>query len=132
MSTQDIQTMTFEDVLDEHGYLVYTSVGTSMMPLLRQGQDVIEIRKKSPERCRINDIVLYKAGDKYILHRIVQVRKHDYVILGDNCVNKEYGITDEQILGVLTGIIRDGKHISMKDRKYLLYIRLRYLYRKFL
>ena len=37
---------TFEEILEEKGFLIYTNVGYSMMPLLRQRRDVIEIRKK--------------------------------------------------------------------------------------
>ena len=124
MSTQEKKTMSFEEMLDRNGYLVYTNVGTSMMPLLRQGKDVMEIRKKGPERCRKYDAVLYKVNGRYILHRIIKVREKDYVIVGDNCFRKEYGITDDQILGVLTGIIRGGKHISVTDKKYLCYVHL--------
>ena len=46
------------------------------------------------------------------------------MIVGDNCFRKEYGITDDQILGVLTGIVRNGKHISVTDKKYLCYVHL--------
>ena len=111
-------------MLDKKGYLFYTNVGTSMMPLLRQGKDVMEIQKKGPERCKKYDAVLYKVKDKYILHRILEVRENDYVIVGDNCFRKEYGITDEQIIGVLTGVVRNGKHISVTDKGYLLYVHL--------
>ena len=116
--------MSFEELLDRDGYLAYTNVGTSMLPLLRQGKDVMEIRKKGPERCQRLDAVLYKVKGSYILHRIIKVREKDYVIAGDHCFRKEYGITDEQILGVLTGIVRNGKHISVTDKKYLLYVHL--------
>lgn len=114
----------FETILDTTGYLVYTNVGTSMMPLLRQGRDVMEIRKKGEERCKKYDAVLYKVRGRYILHRILEVRENDYVIVGDNCFRKEYGITDQQILGVLTGVVRDGRHISVTDRKYQCYVHL--------
>ena len=114
----------FEEMLDKKGYLFYTNVGTSMMPLLRQGKDIMEIRKKEPGRCQKYDAVLYKVRDRYILHRIIKVRENDYVIVGDNCFRKEYGITDDQILGVLTGIVRNGKHISVTDKKYLCYVHL--------
>ena len=114
----------FEELLNESGYLVYTNVGTSMMPLLRQRRDIIEIRKKGPERCKKYDAVLYKRGAKYILHRIVKVRLDDYVIVGDHCVQKEYGITDDMILGVMTRVIRDGKSIYPTDWRYKLYCHL--------
>ncbi len=116
--------MSFEEVLEQNGFLAYTNVGTSMMPLLRQGKDVMEIRKKGPERCKKYDAVLYKTGERYVLHRIIKVRAKDYVIVGDHCFRKEYGITDEQILGVLTGVVRNGRHIRVTDKKYLCYVHL--------
>jgi len=115
---------TFEDMLEEYGYIVYTNVGVSMMPLLRQRQDVIEIRKKGPERCKKYDVVLYKIGSKYILHRIIQVREKDYVIVGDHNIWREWGITDSQILGVMTRVIRNGKTITPENRLYQLYVHL--------
>ena len=115
---------TFEDMLEEYGYIVYTNVGVSMMPLLRQRRDVIEIRKKGPERCKKYDVVLYKIGSKYILHRIIQVREKDYVIVGDHNIWREWGITDSQILGVMTRVIRNGKTITPENRLYQLYVHL--------
>ena len=118
------KTYTFEELLEENGYLVYTNVGTSMMPLLRQRRDLIEIRKKGPERCRKYDVVLYKIGKKYILHRVIKVREKDYVIVGDHNIWREWGITDAQILGVMTRVIRDGKSITPENRLYRLYVHL--------
>ena len=117
--------MSFEELLKNDGYLVYTNVGTSMLPLLRQYRDIIEIhRKDSTSRCKRYDAVLYKRDDKYILHRVLKVRPYDYVICGDHNIRREYGITDEQILGVLTRVIRDGKSIYPTDWKYKVYVHL--------
>lgn len=115
----------FEEILQEKGFLVYTNVGISMLPLLRQRRDIIEIRRKAPAtRCKRYDTVLYKHGDKYILHRILKVRPNDYVICGDHNIWCEYGITDNQILGVMTRVIRDGKSIYPSDWKYKIYVHL--------
>ena len=117
--------VSFEDLLEKDGYLVYTNVGTSMLPLLRQRRDIIEIHRKDPAiRCKRYEAVLYKHGDKYILHRILKVRPNDYVICGDHNIRKEYGITDAQILGVMTRVIRNGKSIYPTDWKYKLCVHL--------
>ena len=123
-SEPKVKYSTFEELLDKDGYLVYTNVGTSMMPLLRQYKDIIEIRKKGPERCKKYDAVLYKCGSKHILHRIIKVRKNDYVIVGDHCTQKEYGVTDDQILGVMTRIIRNGRSITPENLTYKVYVHL--------
>ena len=65
--------MSFEGLLDEKGSIIYTNIGYSMMPLLRQKKDIIEIRKKNNGRCKKYDVVLYKRGTQYILHRILKV-----------------------------------------------------------
>ena len=120
------KTTTFEEILEKDGYLVYTTVGWSMMPLLRQRKDIVKIRaRKSPEeRFKKYDVVLYKRGPKYVLHRIIKVRPDDYVIVGDHNIRKEYGITDARILGVMTQVIRDGKEITPDNLKYRLYVHL--------
>lgn len=119
-----IQTYSFENLLVSQGHIVYTNVGYSMLPLLRQKKDIIEIERKESKRCQKYDVVLYKRGDKYILHRILKVRPCDYVIAGDHCINIEQGITDDQILGVMTRVIRNGKEIKVTDLGYQLYVHL--------
>ena len=59
-----------------------------------------------------------------MLHRILKVRENDYVICGDNRWQRETGITDRHILGVLTAIVRDGKTLSVRDPAYQRQVRL--------
>lgn len=116
------ETLNFEQYLDENDSLIYSNVGVSMLPLLRQGKDLfILTKKKRSKRCKIGDVVLYRKNNRYILHRIIDVRKDDYVILGDNCIEKEYGIKDVDILAIMTGFIRNGKKYSVNDFAYQAY-----------
>lgn len=112
-----------EDVLKEDGVFVSTSVGVSMLPLLRNRRDTIIIMPYEG-RLKKYDVPLYKRGSDYILHRIVEVKPDSYVICGDNCIQKEYGITDGQILGVLTGLYRGSKKINMDGIGYKVYVRV--------
>lgn len=115
---------TFEEEIKRTGKLVYTNVGDSMMPIIRQKRDLLIIEKVNG-RLKKYDVPLYKRNSgQYVLHRILKVRKNDYVICGDNRWQKEYGITDRHIIGVLTEIVRDGKTISVTDKKYRLYAHL--------
>ena len=111
----------FEEYLRQHDTLTYTNVGVSMLPLLRQGKDLFTVRRKGPQRCQRGDVVLYRRGNAYVLHRVIEVRPADYMILGDNCVAREYGIRDEDILGVMTGYVRGGREHSTQDAGYRLY-----------
>ena len=92
-----------------------------MLPLLRQGKDLFFIEKKGAERCKVGDVVLYRRKRQYVLHRIIEVRPEDYVILGDNCVIKEYGIRDSDILAVMTSFIRNGREHSVNEAAYRIY-----------
>lgn len=113
---------TFEEELAASGRLIYTNVGDSMMPLLRQHRDLMVISKKPEGRLKRYDVPLYRRDDgQYVLHRILRVRTDDYVICGDNRCKREYGITDRHIIGVLTAIIRDGKEIPVTDLRYRIY-----------
>lgn len=117
---------TFEKELDRKNTITYTCRGISMLPLLRQKKDLFTVTKQQG-RYKKYDVVLYKRvnGD-YVLHRIVKVLKDGYVILGDNCLNKEYGITDKDILGIMTSFVRDGREYQVSQKGYQLYVRVWY------
>ena len=109
--------------LAAHGSLVYTNVGVSMRPLIRQGRDLLVIRTCT-DRLRKYDIPLYqRPSGQYVLHRIVRVLPDGYVLCGDNCTQLEH-VTDDQILGVLTALERDGRTIPMTAPSMRLYGRL--------
>ncbi len=124
MDEPAVQRMTFEEVLDRDGVIAYTNVGYSMMPLLRQRKDIIEIRKKEPGRCKKYDVVLYKRQNKYILHRILKVLPDGYIIAGDHNVFIETDIKDKDILGIMTRVVRDGKTITPDNIWYKAYVHL--------
>ena len=113
----------FEEELERNGSLVFTNKGRSMMPLLRQDRDLMVIEKKGPERCKKYDVVLFKRGEKYVLHRILKVREKDYWVVGDNCFAGDK-VRDEQILGVLKQVVRDGRTIRTTDPCYQVYVHL--------
>ena len=117
--------VSFEEELERSGKLVYRNAGVSMRPLIKQDRDIIIISK--PEgRLKKYDVPLYKRGDQYVLHRVVKVCEDSYVILGDNCLRKEYGIKEEQILGVLTSLVRNGKEVDLNGFGYRFYSRAWY------
>lgn len=117
----DSKIYTFEELLNEQGYFVYTNVGTSMMPLLRERRDLIEIRRKE-RPVKKYDIALYKREDKYILHRCIKVLSNGrYIFAGDNNDYKEYDVTDDMILGTMASVLRNGKRITVDTRSFRIY-----------
>ncbi len=100
--------MTYEEYLHEYGSLTYTNVGTSMMPLLRQGRDLF-IAAPKEGRCSVGDVVLYRRPPaSWVLHRVVEVVPEGYLTLGDNCVAREH-VAEDDVVGVMRGFVRDGR-----------------------
>ena len=116
---------TFQEQLALYGTLVYTNVGTSMLPLLRQNRDLIIISRKPETRCKKYDAVLYqRPTGQYVLHRILKVREDDYVLCGDNQWKREFGVQEDWIFGVMTAVVRNGKEIPVTRRSYRFYVHL--------
>ena len=116
---------TYEQELDRTGQLIYTTVGTSMRPFIRSQEDLVLIQRKTGPRYEKYDAVLYRRDSgQYVLHRIVKVTPDGYTMCGDNRAHREPGIRDDQILGVLTAVIRKGQKIDVRTAEYRRKIRL--------
>ena len=111
-----------EHVLARDGFIVTDFKGTSMNPLLKSGRDKVYIEKPK-NRLKKGDIVLYNRADgSYILHRVYKVLPSSYVFWGDNHFMLEYGITDDNVLGVAKGYYKGEKFIDFdKSFKYKIY-----------
>ncbi|MCR5429731.1 MAG: hypothetical protein K6E58_00660 [Eubacterium sp.] len=136
-----------EDVINEKGFFVGTTVGVSMYPMLRNRRDTI-VLKPVTGRLKKYDVPLYKVGERYVLHRVIGVLPDCYAVRGDNLIFKER-VTDDQILGVLTEFYRNPKNVdessshkakpvNMDGVGYKLYVRvwhysfpIRLIYKKF-
>lgn len=117
--------ITFEELLATQGKIIHTNKGDSMLPLLREGKDLMVIEPRPQGPCKRYDAVLYKRPNgKYVMHRILKRRKDGYVLCGDNRYMREFGVPDEWIIGILTAVIRDGKTIPVTAPRYRLYVHL--------
>ena len=108
----------FEEVLEKDGELIFTNVGYSMYPLIKQREDILRIVKT--DTFKKGDIILYKSNvDHYVLHRILKIKKDKIITAGDHNPRKDKPITREQVLGKLVSIKKkDGKEIDLaKDKK---------------
>lgn len=121
----NIEKKSYQEILEENGRLVYTVKGISMLPILRQHRDIVVIEKKP---YKIYDVVLFcrkeKNGEEsLVLHRIVK-RNSDgtYLIYGDNTYTGDV-VENNDILGVMTSFIRNGKKINTTNIFYKLYVR---------
>ncbi len=97
--------------------------GTSMLPMLRQGIDTVELAS-CPETLKKYDLPLYqRRGGQYVLHRIVRAGD-TYTCIGDNQYQLEKGLSYHQMIGVVTAFYRGDKRWEVTDWRYWLYCRL--------
>ena len=108
-----------EDVLKEKGVYIGPTVGISMLPMLKNRRDTIVVKPKT-ERLKRLDVALYRRGNAYVLHRVLEPVADGYIIRGDNCYSDEH-ILEEDVFGVLTEFFRKDKHYYCTDKKYIRY-----------
>ena len=118
-----LEKISIETALLENGKYVGPTVGVSMLPMLKTRRDTIVVLPKT-QRLKPLDVALYKRGDAYILHRVLEVKENGYIIRGDNCYADE-NVPEEAVIGVLTEFFRKGKHYYCTDEKYLKYVHKR-------
>lgn len=109
--------------LNAGGKVTFTPKGTSMLPMLRDGQDVV-ILEKQKGRLHLYDVALYKRDNgQYVLHRVNNFDSDGcYVMCGDNQFSMEHGIRDDQIIAVMTAFFRKGKSYTPQSLIYRVYV----------
>ena len=118
-----LEKQTIEEVLLTHGKYIGPTVGVSMLPMLKNRRDTIVVQAKT-ERLKPLDVALYRRGEAYVLHRVLQPIEGGYIIRGDNCYSDEK-VPENAVIGVLTEFFRKGKHFYCTDKKYLKYVEKR-------
>lgn len=97
--------------------------GVSMLPMLRQGKDTVEL-SPLPEKLKKYDLPVYQyPSGKVVMHRVVSVENGYYLCLGDNTYEYEK-ILPEQLIGLVSAFKRADKRIEVTNRGYRLYSRL--------
>ncbi len=113
-----------EELLKTRDEVMTRTRGISMRPLLRQGRDIVVI-KKPQFPLKVGDAPIYKVKNKkeLVLHRILKVNDDgSYIIRGDNLFFKEH-VFENQIVGVMRAFYREGKHCECeKSLKYKVYV----------
>lgn len=94
--------------------------GTSMQPLLHKG-DIVNLREC--RKASVGDIVFYKRGDNYILHRVLKVKNDVYTIVGDHQIQCDKNVLPSMIIGVVVAYKKKGKdrYNNLKGLRYRIY-----------
>lgn len=122
-----------EEIIQKDGHILEITHGTSMEPMLKQGQNPIVISKidRAPKR---RDVILFRVNSgKYILHRVIKVNKDCLITRGDNMLVTET-VSDNEIIGILTGYYKGEKYIDCQQnigyKLYSFFVPLRYFAKK--
>ena len=121
-----------EEKLRCEGEITFKPHGISMLPLLRQGTDSVTIGglKEEPKRL---DVIFYRRADgQFVLHRIIGKDSRGYILCGDNQCVREYGVTEEMIIGVMTAFYRGKRLVKDGNMLYMLYRRTLWVRRIYL
>lgn len=114
-----------ERLLEQGQSIQIKPQGYSMYPMFVPGRDEAILEKADCARLRKGDVVLYRRdGGILVLHRICKIREGAFYMVGDNQKEVEGPLRPDQIKGVLTGFIRNGKLRSVKNPVYLAASRL--------
>ena len=105
------------------GYAVAPITGTSMLPLLKEGRDRVELKPYCHERLKKGDVVLYKKNDgTLVLHRIIKTENGEFfTVLGDHQFKNAERVNKNQIIAVARGFFIKGRYVNEKTRWYRLY-----------
>ena len=117
-----------EETLAAGGTVKLPITGTSMLPLLRRGRDTVTLTAVTSPLKKY-DLPLYRRKDgAFVLHRVVKVQADGtYTMCGDNQWVQEPNIHEEQCIGVVCAITRNGKTVSVRNTTYKLYTRVWHL-----
>ena len=88
--------------------------GVSMQPTLRHLRDSVMI--VPPDKVRFGDIVLFdRRNGHYALHRVIGKGKRGFTMAGDNQRHMERKLPYDQIVGVVSVMIKGEKHIAASE-----------------
>ena len=93
--------------------------GYSMYPLFLPGRDEAVIEHCVPSELHRGDVILYRRVQGIlVLHRICRITRDGFYLVGDNQTEIEGPLRADQLRGKLTGFVRNGKFVDVKNPIY--------------
>lgn len=117
------QRQDIEQLLAQGNNIQIRPQGYSMYPVLVPGRDEAVIEPIGDRELRRGDVVLYRrvAADTariLVLHRIWRVKADGIYLVGDNQKEIEGPLIRSQMKGIMVGMYRKGKYISVQHPWY--------------
>lgn len=93
--------------------------GYSMYPLFVPGRDEACIERTDFSSLKRGDVILYRRDKSIlVLHRIWKITGNSFYMVGDNQTEIEGPLRADQVRGKLTGFVRNGKFVDVKNPIY--------------
>src|SRR4030042_3995951 len=97
--------------------------GTSMLPLLREGDRILVSHELS--EVQQGDILVFQREEGLVAHRCVRITRRPvegriYQTKGDNCANFDSPLSAAEVLGVVNLVSRDGKDYDLTTLRWRL------------
>ena len=81
--------------------------GNSMLPFIRQEKDNVVLRKS--DTVSVGDIVLARAGERFVLHRVIKQEGDALTLMGDGNIRGTESCRKGDVLGTVVVILRGGR-----------------------
>ena len=94
-----------KEYFDVFGYSIFNVATGSMEPAISQNDIIIVKAQKEYE---LNDIVTFKSDNAYVTHRVISKSGNKIVTKGDANNAKDVSIKQEEIIGKVVNVIRQG------------------------
>ena len=108
-----------EQLLAEGKTIKIKPQGYSMYPLFVPGRDEACIEHTDFSSLKRGDVILYRRDKSIlVLHRIWKITDNSLYMVGDNQTEIEGPLRADQVRGKLTGFVRNGKFVDVKNRIY--------------
>jgi len=103
-----------KDTLSKGDTVSFCAFGTSMLPFIRNGKDLVTLGPAGRD-LSAGDIIFYRRNSgQFVLHRIVKVHPEGvYDLCGDNQFAIEKGICQKQVIGKMVGLQRNEKNVAL-------------------
>ena len=123
--------LSIQEALEQNKRCYFQPKGASMKPLLTQGESTVVIEKLT-RPAAIGDVILFRLGDRNILHRVIGFENGSIVTRGDNNFFNEY-VSESDVLGIMTGCFRTrgSEFMSCEGQQYRAYCSTLWTYRSY-
>ena len=100
------------DALRQTGQLALPPDGSSMGARFERVEAFI-VRAIPPMRPRPGDIVVFRAADALVAHRLIRRTADGWITKGDATLRADARVKPDEMVGVVTGIrYRDGREVA--------------------